>query len=169
MFNSKHVHYNLLSMRKLHLLILTLLCVSSFSFTQSIERNVLGSSGQVLTNGNLELSYTIGEVIVTQLNQSQYIITQGFHQPSKKKLVDEGVADILIYPNPTVDQIVIQFPNDVGDYKINVFDETGRLIKKISSNELQQIISLKEEAAAAYYFRIEGEDFKSTYTIVKVN
>lgn len=156
-------------MKKLLLLLGIPFCISTFSFSQTVERNVIASGGQVLSNANIEVSYTIGEVIVTQLNQSQYIITQGFHQPSKKMINAPGVTDILIYPNPTVDEIVIQFPDNVGDYKINVYDEAGRLIKKISSNELQQIVSLKEEAAAAYYFRIEGEDFKSTYTIVKVN
>ena len=143
--------------------------ITGISFSQTIERDVIGSSGQVLSNGSIELSYTVGEVIISQLNQSQYIITQGFHQPSKKKVINNGVTDIVIYPNPTVDEIVIKFPNDIGDYKINVFDEVGRLIKKISSSELEQIISLKHEAAAAYYFKIEAEDFKSVYTIVKVN
>lgn len=156
-------------MKKLLLLLGIPFCISTFSFSQTVERSVIASGGQVLSTSTLELSYTIGEVMVSQLNQSQYIITQGFHQPSKKNAVVPGITDILIYPNPTVDEIVIQFPDNVGDYKINVYDETGRLIKKISSSELQQIISLKEEAAAAYYFRIEGKDFKSTYTIVKVN
>lgn len=145
------------------------LSISSFCFSQSIEREVIASGGQVLQNSNIELSYTIGEVITSQLNQSQYIITQGFHQPTKKQIIVDEVTDIIIYPNPTVDEIVIKFPTDIGDYKLNVFDEAGRLIKKISSSELQQIISLKEQAAAAYYFRIEAEKFKSTYTIVKIN
>lgn len=156
-------------MKKLLLLTGIYFSFSPFVFSQTIERNVIASGGQVMTNANIEVSYTIGEVMVTQLNQSQYIITQGFHQPSKKSTIDPEITDILIFPNPTVDDIVIQFPQDIGDYKINVYDEAGRLIKKISSSELQQIVSLKEEAAAVYYFRIEGQNFKNTYTIVKVN
>jgi hypothetical protein len=41
-----------------------ILTFSSLSFSQSISKQVIGTSGKTLTNSNLKLSYTVGEPVV---------------------------------------------------------------------------------------------------------
>ena len=47
---------------------------------QSIERQVLASSGNTISNGTISLDQTLGEVIVGDVSNSAIFLTQGFHQ-----------------------------------------------------------------------------------------
>jgi len=49
-------------------------------YPQQLERSVIGSTGRNVQSGSLQLSYTIGEVIVTTQRNNNQILTQGFHQ-----------------------------------------------------------------------------------------
>lgn len=60
-------------------LFLNIIC----SFSQiTISRWVIGSAGNHASAGNLMISSTTGEAVVSTLSQSSIILTQGFHQPS---------------------------------------------------------------------------------------
>ena len=50
------------------------------SLGQSIERQVIASSGETLTNNGVTLDFTIGELAVTTITDNTTILTQGFHQ-----------------------------------------------------------------------------------------
>ena len=65
--------------------VLTILLVfgCQMGFTQSGFVNspaVLGNGGETWTQGDYNLSFTLGEVAVETFIQSQTILTQGFHQ-----------------------------------------------------------------------------------------
>ncbi len=67
--------------------------VLGFSQAQSIERQVLASTGTTITNGTISLDYTLGETIVGEKSNSTIILTQGFHQ---------GFIQLAITINPIV-------------------------------------------------------------------
>jgi len=50
-------------------------------YSQSIERQVIGTSGTTLTDGTtLSLDFTVGELVVTTITDDTTTLTQGFHQ-----------------------------------------------------------------------------------------
>ncbi|MDY8134880.1 hemagglutinin protein [Aquimarina sp. 2201CG5-10] len=63
-------------------LFLTLIGVCTFLGTQaqSIERQVISSGGNTITNGGVTLDYTIGELAVTTITDGTTTLTQGFQQ-----------------------------------------------------------------------------------------
>lgn len=61
-------------------IIIALLLFTSVSFSQSIERQVIGSSGNTLSNGTVSLDFTVGELAVTTITDGSVVLTQGFHQ-----------------------------------------------------------------------------------------
>jgi hypothetical protein len=63
------------------------------SQAQSIERQVLASTGTTITNGTISLDYTLGETIVGEKSNSTIILTQGFHQ---------GFVQLAVIINPIV-------------------------------------------------------------------
>lgn len=63
------------------ILFISFLCFFSFGFSQEIEREVIGSSGNSSTNGSVTLDATVGEVAVQTLSNGTIFITQGFQQP----------------------------------------------------------------------------------------
>ena len=49
---------------------------------QSIEREVIGSTGATLSNGTVTMDFTIGDLAVTTITDGATTISQGFHQGS---------------------------------------------------------------------------------------
>ena len=68
-------------MKKILILVLVLFFIEN-SKAQSIERQVIGSSGTTLSNASVNLDFTIGELVVTTITDGVTIISQGFHQGS---------------------------------------------------------------------------------------
>ncbi|WP_299886064.1 hemagglutinin protein [uncultured Lacinutrix sp.] len=56
------------------------LLTAVFAFGQSIERQVIGSSGSTLSNGSVSIDFTVGELVVTTISDGTTTLTQGFHQ-----------------------------------------------------------------------------------------
>ena len=47
-----------------------------------VDQYVVGTIGSTATAGNISLSYTAGEPVVTTVEGNNFFLTQGFHQPS---------------------------------------------------------------------------------------
>ena len=59
----------------------TFLLITSHLFAQSIERDVVASSGDYFENANGSLSWTLGELATETYISGNAILTQGFQQP----------------------------------------------------------------------------------------
>lgn len=46
----------------------------------TIERNVVAASGETISNGNIQLDFTVGETVVEDLSNTTLTLNQGFHQ-----------------------------------------------------------------------------------------
>ena len=60
---------------------------------QSIERQVIASSGNTISNSTVQLDFTLGEMIVGDVSNSNMMLNQGFHQ---------GTIQVAITINPIV-------------------------------------------------------------------
>ena len=104
-------------------------------YAQSIERYVIGSAGGSYYNGvDFEMDYTVGEVAITTISNTNNTLTQGFQQPYTLAWVavqeySGDPARVILYPNPIVDQLSINIENaQTGTYRIMVFDLLGQLL-----------------------------------------
>lgn len=106
----------------------------SISYSQSIDRQVLGASGVHAVQGNLALDYTVGEAVVLTLSNHGLLITQGFHQPLLDSIVHtipvNGDFTLRLFPNPFTDWITI-IPEGIG-YQgviaVTMYDMQGRAV-----------------------------------------
>lgn len=97
------------------------------SKAQTLSPYVIASAGDYVVNGNVSLSYTIGEPMVQTLYSTKNILTQGFQQPMdtisnsslssvNEKIVDNGSPfSIEVYPNPFSDYIFIKVRGESND------------------------------------------------------
>ncbi|MCD4696362.1 MAG: hypothetical protein K8S16_09005 [Bacteroidales bacterium] len=60
---------------------LIFMSIISFTYTQSIERDVIANSGDYYEGTNVSLSWTVGEIATETYANGSYILTQGFQQP----------------------------------------------------------------------------------------
>ena len=63
------------------------LFLSNVLFSQSISRSLINNTGNTLSNSEFSISYSLGQPIVGKINNSDYLLRQGFQQPP---FCDEG-------------------------------------------------------------------------------
>jgi len=146
------------------ILIILALIGSSSLFAQSIERQVIGSTGGTATAGSLTVTSTVGEMAVTTGTSSNIILTQGFQQASSTTVSIEELgikADYNLFPNPTTNiaTLAIKAENINSTATVQVFSLAGKLIStqslSLSSGiESKLRLDVSNQAAGAYLVRI---------------
>ncbi len=51
----------------------------AIGYTQQIERQVIGTAGETISNGNIILDFTVGETVVGDVSNESISLSQGFH------------------------------------------------------------------------------------------
>lgn len=114
-------------------LILILFCSPVLLWAQNAERSVIASGGTSLTLPNMQVDYTIGEVVIATNITPNNVITQGFHQPlapGGSGAVQSVIAmGIKIYPNPAERILFFEVPETGSIVRIELFNALGQVVK----------------------------------------
>lgn len=116
-----------------------ILCVFSIlANAQSLTPQVIASAGNSSTVGNVNLSYTVGEMaMVETFANGNTILTQGFQQPEfmvSSILESEKTAlgSFAVYPNPANAEVFFgyEFPNE-GSVEVAIYDVAGKFVSNV--------------------------------------
>ena len=148
-----------------YLMLLAMLSVASFSYTQDLDHFVVGTDGGFAVNNKFSLSYTVGE-IVTDLARdtvNNIDLTQGFHQSyiSIVSVEDHDFdVDISIFPNPAVDFLNVKISDINKANKLSMYDVSGKLLsqQQIYNNEFK--ISFSRVSTGNYILVFTKDDNK---------
>jgi hypothetical protein len=144
-----------------------------FSQAQSIDPSVIATAGNYAENGNIAVSYTIGQTVTATLTNGG-TITQGFQQDSYTivEIPEQSSQEfsVNIYPVPATNEITVEFNSDFqGNAKIAIIDEQGRFILEKNVNTTVNKINLNGLSESYYFLKVSyNENFK-TYKIQKIN
>lgn len=146
---------------------------------QSLERSVIGAAGGFSSAGNVSLSWTAGEVIVTTASSGSVILTQGFQQPNpasssvKPITLQDGFA---IYPNPSTGLFQVKVTSrantDINQLQAIVYDGSGKQVglKNIDVNQNIGTIDLSYLPSGIYHMSIAaGNNSYGVYKITILN
>lgn len=144
---------------------------------QSISPQVIASSGTHSTGSNIQLSWTLGEPVITTVSNGNNIITQGFHQTllTVTNVEENNLSEINIsvFPNPTSEILNISLTNNQKDLQLELFDMNGKLLQTQSINATQNSthVNMSEYARANYLLRLHAADgsVNNTYKIGKIS
>jgi hypothetical protein len=121
-------------MKKYYALVASLLCFMSIN-AQSLSPSVIASTGGFSSNAGNSISYTVGEMTMVQtFSASGTILTQGFQQPNDFStgllaVNSNASGDLVIYPNPAVDQAWYAFEfTTVGNVSFVVTNVLGQKV-----------------------------------------
>jgi len=111
---------------KASVLLSAIFLICSMSFGQT----VINSSGKNISNSTNTLTYSIGEIVVKTINNSQNILTQGFLQTNYQTVstINNQIfeANLIYYPNPVATNLCIE--TDKKIVKIQIFDINGKVV-----------------------------------------
>ena len=116
---------------------LCFICISIFSYSQegvNIDPSVItgcGGSLQGYSMVSVKSDFTLGEIAIETLKSEQYMLTQGFHQPSLGviSLLESPQTKISIFPNPVTDILNLEFSSSQNEFiEIRIIDLSGKII-----------------------------------------
>lgn len=159
---------------------LVLLCSVMWIYNlnaQSVSPQVIAPAGESFRGNTAQIDWTIGELAITTLQNSEGLVTQGFHQSnliisSINKLPKE-IGDIQVYPNPTTEllNMKLNFKQN-RRFNIRLFDLNGASVWEIQNegSQFQQSKSLNNLPNGNYFLHIliDGQQYFQTFKIQKI-
>lgn len=157
------------------LTVISLCTLPFFGMSQSIAPEVIASAGEHYDNGSVQLSWTLGEVMIDTYDNGNNIVTQGFHQTQltvtaiEREIVD---IDMNIYPNPTSEFLNIDLGRNDKDINLQLYDMSGKLIHKdvINAYDTRYVLPMQSVATGKYLVQMQSVDGKlnTTHQVVKL-
>ena len=137
------------------------------------NQEVVSSAGGHDSNGNVQVSWTVGEPVTETASNGNNIITQGFHQTNltitriDEKSVDLNNLNINIYPNPAVDYVNMDIKGDnLPELYYKLTDENGKVL--LSDKSLgHKRIDMSTYDPSVYFINVYNKD-KSFVRVFKV-
>jgi len=153
-------------MKYIYLFFLLLFVISSFG------QHIISTAGNTSISEDFTIDFTIGEIITQTYQGNTINATQGFHQPNLTVTAiyyPDPIYDIRLFPNPTEDFVILEFPKLDQDYSIELYDTGGQLILQDRVHQKETYIDMSNLATAVYFLRVNGSNKKKIkiYKIVK--
>ena len=147
------------------------LLVATMGYSQSISKQVVGTSGKTLTNSNLKLSYTVGEPVVGLMTAGGNQLGNGYYPAMDLQTlsVEDNVLDVQlkVYPNPTSQSLYVTHP-EMNSFGISIVDLNGKQLYSGSINK-EEPLDVSGYMQGMYVVTIENTatNKKNTYKIIK--
>ena len=109
---------------------------------QSISKQVIAPAGSTISNGNNQLSYTAGEVVIGAMTDEDgsFQLGNGYYPSLNLSVlsIESPTTNLLVkvYPNPTKELIFITHPIS-NSFKVFISDLTGKVLfqKQVGKQE----------------------------------
>ena len=134
------------------IIIAFVLTTSGLIQAQSTKLSVLNATGQTLRNATFQLTYSVGEPMITVLKNPNDILTQGFIQP---ETVKKG-SEFNFYPNPVADKLYFENAEKIASYKI--YDVAGRQVFGQAFDKPQRTVTVNLEMLAEAIYIVNAFD-----------
>ena len=156
-------------MRKLFILMF----LSAGLSAQSVSKQVIAPLGGTISNGNNQLSYTAGEIVIGGMTaeDGSFQLGNGYYPSLNLEVlsIDSPTTNLLvkIYPNPTKELIFITHPSS-NSFKVFISDLTGKVLLEKEVGK-QDTINIERYPSGTYLINVTSEDQKTnTYKIIKL-
>ena len=139
---------------------------------QSISKQVIAPAGSTISNGNNQLSYTAGEVVIGAMTDEDgsFQLGNGYYPSLDLSVLSiESITTNLlvkVYPNPTKEVIFITHPSS-NSFKVFISDLTGKVLFQKQVGK-QEPINIERYPTGTYLINVTTEDKKTnSYKIIK--
>ena len=152
-----------------HLIIILL--VTTFGYSQSISKQVIGTAGSTQSNSDLKVSWTTGEPVVGLMTAGGNQLGNGYYPAMDLKTlkIEDNALDlqVKIYPNPISQMLYVSHP-ELNSFAIQISDLNGKQIYSGTMNK-EQPLDVSHYTQGMYLVTIENKEAnkKNTYKLIK--
>jgi hypothetical protein len=135
------------------------------AFGQSIDREVVAAGGDYFEAASTNISWTLGEIVVGNLDNGDVYFTQGFHQGNLMvTFVGDNPAGFALkaYPNPVVDILILE--TEKLDLKYRLIDIQGSILQNGTIESSSYELDLTPLPSGIYFLWVEENQ---THKIIK--
>lgn len=136
------------------------LLLNTLLYSQSIERCIVSTAGNILSNESLSIEFAIGDIATETLKTEHLILTQGFLQADfkVKNNIDSKTLekDWNLYPNPAKNRfnlILNEIPS-IEKQELHIVDLNGRLVLHNELKLQHNIINIQNIQPGTYIIKI---------------
>lgn len=159
--------------------ILLSLGVAGLVHAQSIDQQVIASSGREVKQGSIQLTFTVGEVAVADSKTDTLYLTQGYQQAflheSSPIRVNDLIFDLVVFPNPFSDVVTLRSsgPTPAEPIRLTWTDISGRVmleqVVQLLSGTDQQL-DLRSLPAGSYQVTMstKGQPYLATFQLIHI-
>ena len=132
------------------------------AFGQTVNPELVSSSGASFSSTTYQLDWSIGESITASYTGNNKTITQGLHQGNLTVTSAFDLAmdvEILVYPNPTTDLITMQLGvENTDELAYTVSDINGKHVLQGKIGNKTQMLNLGSVVSDFYFLSIKQEN-----------
>jgi hypothetical protein len=125
------------------------------------SQNAVSAAGGDAVGPAGMLSYTLGQVDYTRLEDARGRFYHGVQQPWPEHLprAPEGPSPCFMYPNPASDVLFLELPV-AGEVIVDlrILDARGLLVRDLPSRDRREGIPLGDVPPGAYFLRIRDSE-----------
>ncbi len=111
--------------------------------------------------------YPVTVTVFNNCSETKY--TQNIHINLPNSIAGlDGAEDILIYPNPASEKIIIQNNGNFKIKSIQLFNTLGAIVYHTNTTNTQTQIDIQKYAQGVYYLSIENQDGQVHYKKVEI-
>lgn len=146
---------------------------STMANAQTLERQLVASTGGSASAGSIQLDFSVGDLVVNTTTTTDLMLTQGFHQTYdfSTSVVASEVAtfNIVAFPNPTRDQITIRVDGGTEAITYTLMDGLGRTILTAQTGTWNgTVLDLSDMAAGSYFLLVRCGEQQQMLRVQKV-
>lgn len=142
---------------------------------QRVEREVIASNGDTQESGQIEICWTIGEIVMNSFFLEESNIVSGFQQPiidSLEFVIEKDDNTVSIYPNPFFNYFMISFSiSTQEDIQIKLIGSSGHLFRNINLKKGSNLVKIEvPELASGHYslFFVVNNELISVQKVIKI-
>ncbi len=128
------------------------------------SQELIGSAGRTDSIANAEVSWSVGETVVTTGSVANFDLTQGYIQPSftlvsikEESSLNDFQVDL--FPNPAIQEFTINLSRNVSrELLMTITDVLGKKIQEQRIEYPSQTFNVSELKPATYYVTIYSQD-----------
>lgn len=134
---------------------------------------VIPASGGDASGSSGSLSFTVGQLVYRQYDDSEGSILQGIQQPFEIYVLtrSEGIIAqaIKVFPNPTSNTLHLKFPGfSFGNHFLSVYDFTGNLLMSEAISASEILIQMSNFPSGAYLLVVyDKQSVVKTFRILR--
>ena len=159
-------------MRRILVTLFFLALVFNYLNAQVKEIETISAGGGSSQNENLELSWTLGQLVIVTGELNENSVTQGFHQTVitiTNLNEEENAIQLNVFPNP-VDEVLIIESSESNDFEYSIYNENGELVISGKLTDARNHISLTQLNRGTYilYVKDKNSSKLNSYKISKL-